>query len=118
MAGLYDGIKETAFKRIAGGYVSESRNPWLFGPSHRHLVDEAQKAEIAGCIRDTLKRIKPYAFVAAGVIPVVLGACIFWLVMLLISTAMCAVSGASYLMILRADAYQIPCSLQELRKRG
>jgi hypothetical protein len=101
---LYDGIEETAFKRIAGGYVFESRNPWLFGPLHGYLVNEAQKAEMAGCIRDTLKRIKPYVFVAAGVLPLVLVAGIFWLVMFLFSIAMCGVSAAysSYLMILRA----------------
>ena len=46
MAGLYDGIEEAGFKRIDGGYVFQSRNPWFFGPSHRYLVDEAQKAEI------------------------------------------------------------------------
>jgi hypothetical protein len=80
MAGLYDGIEETTFKRIAGGYVFQSRNPWFFGPSHRYLVDEAQKAEIAGCIRETLKRIKPYVFAAAVIIPIMIAAGAFWLV--------------------------------------
>jgi hypothetical protein len=81
MAGLYDGIEEAAFKRLAdGGYVFQARNPWFFGPSRRYLVDEAQKAAIAACIRETLRRIRPYVFAAAVAIPVVLGAGIFWLV--------------------------------------
>jgi hypothetical protein len=80
MAGLYDGIEEAAFKRSAdGGYVFQARNPWFFGPSRRYVVDEAQKAEIAGCIRETLRRIRPYVFVAAVGIPAVLAAGIFWL---------------------------------------
>jgi len=29
MAGLYDGLEEVSFKRIAGGYVFQSNSPCL-----------------------------------------------------------------------------------------
>jgi hypothetical protein len=81
MAGLYDGIEEVAFKRIAGGYVFQSNNPWLIGPRRRYFVNETQKAEIAACIRQTLRRIKPFALVSAVLIPLVLVAGVLWLVL-------------------------------------
>jgi hypothetical protein len=80
MAGLYDGLEETAFKRVPGGYVFQSRNPWFFGPPHRFLVTEVQKTEIARCVRETFQRIKPYVFATAVAMPVALGGGIFWLI--------------------------------------
>jgi hypothetical protein len=79
MAGLYDGVEEVAFKPIAGGYVFQSNNPWLIGPRRRYFVNETQKAEIAACLRETLRRIKPYVFAAAALIPVALVAEGLWL---------------------------------------
>jgi hypothetical protein len=77
MRGLYDGIEEVAFKPTAGGYVFQANNRWLFGPKQRFLVNEAQKAEIAACIRVTMKRIKPFVFASAVAIPLLLIAGIF-----------------------------------------
>jgi hypothetical protein len=78
MRGLYDGFEEVPFKPVAGGYVFQSNNPWLIGPRRRYFVNEVQKTEIAACIRETLRRIKPFAFGAAAVIPLVLIAAITW----------------------------------------
>jgi hypothetical protein len=63
MAGLYDGLEEVAFKRTEGGYVFQANNRFLIGPRRRFLVNEAQKADIAACMRETLRRIKPFVFV-------------------------------------------------------
>jgi hypothetical protein len=80
MAGLYDGLEEVAFKQVAGGYVFQTNNPWLIGPQRRYFVNEAQKAEIAACIRQTLRRITPFVLAAAILIPLVLVAAVFWFV--------------------------------------
>jgi hypothetical protein len=80
MAGLYDGLEETAFKRVAGGYVFQSRNPWFIGPSRRYLATEAQKTQIARCLRETFQRMKPYVLATAVAMPVALGGGIFWLI--------------------------------------
>ena len=79
MAGLYDGLEEVAFKRISGGYLFVLNNPWLIGPRRRYFVNEAQKAQIAECLRQTLRRIKPFALVCAVLIPLVLVAAVLWL---------------------------------------
>ncbi|MFI5010789.1 MAG: hypothetical protein ACHQAY_00430 [Hyphomicrobiales bacterium] len=79
MAGLYEGLEEVAFKRIADGYLFVSNNPWLIGPRRRYFVNEAQKALIAECIRQTLRRIKPFALASAVLIPLVLVAAVLWL---------------------------------------
>jgi hypothetical protein len=34
------------FKPVAGGYVFQSPNPWVFGRTSRYIVNEAQKAAI------------------------------------------------------------------------
>jgi hypothetical protein len=78
MAGLYDGLEEVAFKRIAGGYVFQTNNAWLIGRRRRYFVNEAQKADIAACMRQTLKRLKPFALAAAILIPVVMTGSLFW----------------------------------------
>jgi hypothetical protein len=78
MAGLYDGLEEAAFKQVSNGYVFTSNCPWLIGPRRRYLVNESQKAEIAECIRQTLRRVKPFVFSAAILIPLVLIGSIFW----------------------------------------
>jgi hypothetical protein len=81
MAGLYEGLEEVGFAPAdAGGYVFQTNNRWLVGPKRRYLVTEAQKIEIAACIRDSLKAIKRIALIAAVVMPVTLIAGIFWLV--------------------------------------
>jgi hypothetical protein len=80
MAGLYDGIEEVGFKAVNGGYVFQTANPWLLGPRRRYFVTEAQKAEIAGRIRETMRRIKPFVFAAAVIIPCILIGAIFWFV--------------------------------------
>jgi hypothetical protein len=78
MAGLYDGLEEVPFKRIAGGYVFQTNNPWFIGPKRRYVVNEAQKADIAACMRETFRRLKPFVFVAMVLIPAVLAGSIFW----------------------------------------
>ncbi len=78
MAGLYDGLEEVAFKRVAGGYLFQANNPYFFGPKQRYLVNETQKAQIAACLRETLRRIKPSVFVAMVLIPAILIGSIFW----------------------------------------
>jgi hypothetical protein len=78
MAGLYDGLEEVPFKRIAGGYVFQTNNPWFIGPKRRYVVNEAQKADIAACMRETFRRLKPFVFVAMVLIPAVLVGSIFW----------------------------------------
>jgi hypothetical protein len=79
VAGLYEGIEEAAFKPVPGGYIFQSRNPWFFGPSHRYRVNEIEEAQIADCIRETLRRIKRFVFIMMVVIPLALVAGIFWL---------------------------------------
>jgi hypothetical protein len=72
MAGLYDGMEEAPFKRVEGGYVFQARNPWFFGRSRHYLVNEAQKAAIAACLRDALRKLKPWVIVAMVVLPLLL----------------------------------------------
>jgi hypothetical protein len=78
MAGLYDGLEEVPFKRIASGYVFQTNNPWFIGPKHRYVVNDAQKAEIAACIRETFRRMKPFVFAAMVLIPAILVGSIYW----------------------------------------
>ena len=79
MAGLYDGLENVAFKQVGGGYVFQANASWWLGPRRSYLVTEAQKAEIAACTRETLRRIKPFALIAALVIPILLIGGTFWL---------------------------------------
>jgi len=78
MAGLYDGLEEVGFKRVDGGYVFQTNNRWLIGPTRRFLVNEAQKAEIAACIRETLQRIRPFVLATAILMPLILIGGIHW----------------------------------------
>lgn len=80
MAGLYEGLEEVAFKRIEGGYVFQTNNRWFFGPRRRFLVKEAQKAEIAGCMRETLRRIRPFVFAMMVLLPAAIGGLIYWFI--------------------------------------
>jgi hypothetical protein len=80
MAGLYDGLEEVAFKRTEGGYVFQANNRWLIGPRRRFLVNEAQKADIAACMRETLRRIKPFVFAMMVVLPAAIGGLIYWFI--------------------------------------
>ncbi len=80
MAGLYDGIEDVGFKAVSGGYVFQTANPWLLGRKRRYFVTEAQKVEIAGRIRETMRRIRPFVFVVAVIIPCILIGAIFWFV--------------------------------------
>jgi|SRR5262245_1469203 len=82
MAGLYDGMEEAPFKRIEGGYVFQVRNPWFFGRSRHYLVNEAQKIAIAACLRDTLRKLKPWVIVAMVVLPLLICGGVFLLVAL------------------------------------
>ena len=79
MAGLYEGIEDVAFKKVEGGYVFQTTNPWLIGPRRRYFVDETRKAAIAECIRESLRRIKPFVLVAAIVIPLIIIGGTLWL---------------------------------------
>ena len=37
---------EARFKKVAGGFLFQAPNPWLFAPGEHYLVSEAQQAEI------------------------------------------------------------------------
>ncbi len=60
MSSWYEGAPGAAFKPIAGGYLFQSRNPWLIGPSRRYLVTEAQKGEIVARLLDSVRRARPW----------------------------------------------------------
>ena len=55
MAGWLEGIEESAFKPVPGGYIFQSPNPWLFARPNYYLVNDAQKAVIGECLR---KRVR------------------------------------------------------------
>ena len=80
MAGLYDGLEDVAFKRTEGGYVFQTNNRFLIGPRRRFLVNEAQKADIAACMRETLRRIKPFVFLMMAALPAAIVGLIYWFV--------------------------------------
>jgi hypothetical protein len=80
MAGLYDGLEEVAFKRTEGGYVFQTNNRFLIGPRRRFLVNDAQKADIAACMRETLRRIKPFVFLMMAALPAAIVGLIYWFV--------------------------------------
>src|SRR3984957_3072817 len=44
-------LAEALFKPLDGGYLFETPNPWIFAPSRRYLVTEAQKAVLLGPFR-------------------------------------------------------------------
>jgi len=46
MAKWYEAANEASFKPVAGGYVFQSPNPWIFARPRYYLVNEAQKAQI------------------------------------------------------------------------
>jgi hypothetical protein len=79
MAGIYDGVEEIAFTKVASGFVFQTNNPWFFGPRRRYFVNEAQKSIISGCLRETLRRLVPVVIAAAIIIPLVLIGGTFWL---------------------------------------
>jgi len=60
-------IEAVLFKRSGDRYVYQSPNPWVFGPSKRYIVTEAQKAELIALIaaRRPKQRI---ALVTAGIL--------------------------------------------------
>jgi hypothetical protein len=80
MAGIYDGIEGVAFKRIEGGYVYQVNNRWLIGPRGRFFVTEAQKADLAACMRETLRRLKPFVLATAIGLPAAITGLIYWFV--------------------------------------
>jgi hypothetical protein len=108
MAGLYDGLEEVAFKPIAGGYVFQANNPWLIGPRRRYFVNEAQKADIAACVRETLKRLKPFVLAAAILIPVIMVGSIFWF----------ATSGATLIVTITEESGQTTTYNQPIGPHG
>lgn len=55
MAGWLEGIEESAFRQVPGGYVFQSPNPWLVARPNYYLVNDAQKAVIGECLR---KRVR------------------------------------------------------------
>jgi hypothetical protein len=58
MARWYDGAEEAAFKPVAGGYVFQPPSLfWPFTRSRGYLVNEAQKAEFAACLRRQRRRV-------------------------------------------------------------
>jgi hypothetical protein len=80
MTGLYNGVEEIPFKKTDSGYVFKCNNPWLIGPRRYYDVNEAQKTEITACLRETLRRLKPFVFAMIIVIPLSLVGGVFWLV--------------------------------------
>jgi hypothetical protein len=58
MAKWYEGAEEAAFKPVAGGYVFQPPSlGWPFARSRCYLVNEAQKAELAACLRAQRRRV-------------------------------------------------------------
>jgi hypothetical protein len=58
MGKWYEGAEEAAFKPVAGGYVFQPPSLyWPFARSRGYLVNEAQKAELADCLRRQRRRI-------------------------------------------------------------
>jgi uncharacterized membrane protein len=58
MAKWYEGAEEAAFKPVAGGYVFQPPSLyWPFARARGYLVNEAQKAELADCLRRQRRRI-------------------------------------------------------------
>ena len=51
MAKWYEAANEASFKAVAGGYVFQSPNPWIFARPRYYLVSEAQKSEISARLR-------------------------------------------------------------------
>jgi hypothetical protein len=79
VAGLNEGLEEVGFRPTAGGYVFQTNNRWFVGPKRSYLVTETQKAEIAACVRETLKSVKRFALIALAIFPLVVAAGGFWL---------------------------------------
>jgi hypothetical protein len=46
------------FKPVPGGYLYQSANPWVFGPTGRYVVNEAQKAELLAIIMPRRPRLR------------------------------------------------------------
>jgi len=58
MAKWYEGAEESAFKPFAGGYVFQPPSLyWPFARQRGYLVNEAQKAELADCLRRQRRQI-------------------------------------------------------------
>jgi hypothetical protein len=58
MARWYEGGEEAAFKPVAGGYIFQPPSPyWPFASSGGYMVNEAQKSELATCLRRQRRRV-------------------------------------------------------------
>jgi hypothetical protein len=58
MAKWYEGAEEAAFKPVAGGYIFQPPSLyWPFGRPRGYLINEAQKAELAACLRRQRRQI-------------------------------------------------------------
>ncbi len=80
MAGLYEGVEEIPFKADRrAAMCSKTNNRWLIGPKRRYFVTAAQKVEIAACIRETMRRMKPFIFAVALLMPLIAIGGTFWL---------------------------------------
>ena len=51
MAKWYESANEASFKPVAGGFVFQSPNPWLFARPRYYLVNDVQKAAITPYLR-------------------------------------------------------------------
>jgi hypothetical protein len=69
MIGFYEGLEEVSFKKTARGWVFQTVNPWLLGPRTHYSVTDAQKTEIAACVRGTLRRVNRFAIGYAVLMP-------------------------------------------------
>src|SRR4029077_18707375 len=67
-------------KRPEGVCVFQTNNRFLIGSRRRFLVNEAQKAEIAAGMRETLRRIKPVVFLMMVALPAAIVGLICWFV--------------------------------------
>lgn len=65
----FERMEELSFKRVPEGWVFQAPNPRLVGPRRHYLVNDAQKAELAACLRRMwrLLLIAIIAVVLAGV---------------------------------------------------
>lgn len=62
----FDGMEETLFKPVEGGFVYRAPSPWLIGRGRHYIVSEEQKAVLAAHHRRTMLQTFWAIVVAAG----------------------------------------------------
>ena len=71
-------IELARFKRVAGGYIFQAPNPWIFGRSSHYLVNDTQKAQLLAIITPRRPMLTVAVITAAIALWVVAVAAIVW----------------------------------------